>query len=290
VLLERIRAERKARFIEDAAETARAKAETKARDAGKPWTQADDQKALEQHRAKAEKKYKEPEPVDTTDLRELPEGWCWASIDEITNNHDGIRVPIKRADRAKRQGDYPYYGASGVVDAIDEYLFNGEHLLISEDGANLLARSTPIAFRASGKFWVNNHAHVVSLFGELQLEYLEHYLNGITLRPYVTGTAQPKLTQKSMNRIPIPLAPLAETVSLVQRISERFSAKDNLSSLVAGTTRKVGFVTSSILAKAFRGELAPQDPNDEPASVLLERIREERAAAAPAKKKRKSKK
>jgi type I restriction enzyme S subunit len=112
-------------------------------------------------------KYEEPTPPDTTDLPELPPTWCWVTVEQLTENFDGQRVPVKSEDRKHKQGVYPYYGASGVIDQVDGYLFDGTYLLIAEDGANLLSRSTPIAFQASGKFWVNNHAHVVRLFGQM---------------------------------------------------------------------------------------------------------------------------
>src|SRR5262249_49456107 len=123
-------------------------------------------------------KYVEPTPADTTGLPGLPQGWCWASVDQLTVNFDGQRVPVKAEDRAARQGEYPYYGASGVIDSVDDFLFDGSYLLIAEDGANLLSRSTPIAFQATGRFWVNNHAHVVQCLAGMPLVYLELFLNG----------------------------------------------------------------------------------------------------------------
>jgi len=83
----------------------------------------------------------------------LPEGWVATLLADVTQNFDGQRVPIKADDRAKRHGQYPYYGASGPIDTIDDFLFDGSFLLVGEDGANLLARSTPIAFLATGQFW-----------------------------------------------------------------------------------------------------------------------------------------
>ena len=103
---------------------------------------------------------------------ELPEGWISTKFEEITQNFDGKRIPLKSSDRKKRQGYYPYYGASGVIDYIDDYIFDGEFLLISEDGANLVARNTPIAFTAKGQFWVNNHAHIVKTHCNIPLKYL----------------------------------------------------------------------------------------------------------------------
>jgi type I restriction enzyme S subunit len=91
-----------------------------------------------------------------------PKGWPSKPFGELVKNQDGRRKPVKASDRAERKGQYPYYGASGVIDFVDEYIFDETALLIAEDGANLLARSTPVAFMAQGKYWVNNHAHVVT--------------------------------------------------------------------------------------------------------------------------------
>lgn len=224
-------------------------------------------------------KYVEPEPVDVEGLPELPEGWCWTSVEEITFNFDGKRIPVKSDDRKKMAGPYPYYGASGVIDSVDQYIFDGNYLLIAEDGANLLSRSTPIAFAASGKFWVNNHAHVVQTAGGIPLEYLAAYLESIDLTPFVRGMAQPKLNQQQLNSMALPLPPLTEMKHLVQLIS---SLSDRVSFLADQTKKlslRVTTFEASSLQKAFRGELVPQDPNDEPASVLLERIRAQKPAA-----------
>lgn len=136
--------------------------------------------------------------------------WQTLSFGELVKNLSKERVPLKMSDRAKQQGSIPYYGASGVIDHIDKYIFDGEYLLISEDGANLLARSSPIAFKASGRFWVNNHAHVVEYNGKAHLDYLSYYLNSIDISPYVSGSAQPKLNRRNLERIPIPLPSLEE--------------------------------------------------------------------------------
>ena len=116
---------------------------------------------------------------------------------------------------------YDYYGASGVIDKVDQYLFDKKLLLIGEDGANLLMRSTPIAFLAEGNYWVNNHAHVLDCNESLLcMEYIMYYINGISLAKYVTGTAQPKMNQEKMNSIPVPLPPLAEQKRIVAKLEE----------------------------------------------------------------------
>ena len=124
---------------------------------------------------------------------ELPPGWLWANFGEVTFNRDGDRVPVRKADRENQDKTYDYYGASGVIDKVADFLFDQPLLLIGEDGANLINRSTPIAFIAEGKYWVNNHAHVVDLVSRDLMDYVALYLNSISLEPYITGMAQPKM-------------------------------------------------------------------------------------------------
>jgi len=145
----------------------------------------------------------------------------WKTLDMISKNCDSMRKPITKGKR--KAGNYPYYGASGIVDYVEEYIFDGNYLLISEDGANLLARVTPIAFSITGKNWVNNHAHVLQFDDIYEQKYVEMYLNSIDLTPYITGAAQPKLNQKSLNTIQIPMPPegkLRETVTVLERFDK----------------------------------------------------------------------
>ncbi len=137
-----------------------------------------------------------------------PHGWMQLTLGEITENFDAIRVPVREADRSR--GPYPYYGASGVVDYVDGYLFDGEYLLIAEDGENLRTRQTPIVFIAKGKFWVNNHAHIVRGNEKATTRFLAYALARADIRGYLTGSTMPKLTQGNMNRIPLLIPPLAE--------------------------------------------------------------------------------
>ena len=134
--------------------------------------------------------------------------WCERPLGELTENLDSLRIPVKEADR--RTGPYPYYGASGIVDYVDSFLFDGEYLLIAEDGENLRTRNTPVAFLASGRFWVNNHAHIVRGNSEADTRFLMYALTGADISGYLTGSTMPKLTQGNMNRIPILTPPLSE--------------------------------------------------------------------------------
>jgi len=121
----------------------------------------------------------------------------------------------------RESGEYPYYGASGIVDYVSDYIFDGDYLLVSEDGANLLARSTPIAFSISGKNWVNNHAHVLKFDTYEMRKFVEIYLNSIDLSKYISGGAQPKLNQENLNKIPIPV-PCFDRVKQIVDILVRF--------------------------------------------------------------------
>ncbi len=189
----------------------------------------------------------------------LPAGWTEHEFGDVTENHDGKRIPIKETERAKRRGKYRYYGASGPIDWIDDYLFDGRFLLVGEDGANLLARSTPIAFIAEGRFWVNNHAHVVQAKPAVSLDYLALFLNQLDLQTIVTGSAQPKLTQRALNQIPVGLPQLAEQHEIVRRVEALFALGDHTEKCVAAATVRADRLTQSILAKAFRGDLVPTD-------------------------------
>ncbi|MEH2071955.1 MAG: restriction endonuclease subunit S [Nostoc sp.] len=160
----------------------------------------------------------------TVDSGQLPVGWEIKYLDKLCENLDSKRVPITKSSR--KSGNIPYYGASGIVDYVDDYIFDEDLLLVSEDGANLLARSYPIAFSITGKTWVNNHAHVLHFEEKITQSFIEYYLNSISLKPYVSGMAQPKLSQKSLNSIPIPFPPLSKQKRIVAILDEAFEGID----------------------------------------------------------------
>lgn len=163
----------------------------------------------------------------------LPSGWAFVRFVDVLINRDAERVPISSDEREKRKGEYPYYGASGIIDAIDDYIFEEDLLLIGEDGANLINRSTPIAFIASGKYWVNNHAHVLQSMSADLLRYMEIYINAIDLKPYVTGTAQPKMNQAKMNSIVVALPPASELSRIVAKVDDLVRLCDALRNCIA---------------------------------------------------------
>lgn len=138
--------------------------------------------------------------------------WRRFRLEEITENYDELRKPIKESDRSR--GPYPYYGASGVIDYVDGFLFDGDYLLVAEDGENLRTRKTPIAFLARGRFWVNNHAHVVRGGYNSDTRFLLYALNGSDISGYLTGAVMPKLTQSNLNKIELNIPPLNEQLAI----------------------------------------------------------------------------
>ena len=124
---------------------------------------------------------------------------------EIAINFDKKRIPLSAMEREKRKGEYRYYGAQGIIDYIDDYIFDGKYLLIAEDGENLKSNKQNIAQIVNGKFWVNNHAHIIQTNDKCNIDYLNYYLNSTDISGYITGSAQPKLSQANLNNIDLVL-------------------------------------------------------------------------------------
>ena len=187
------------------------------------------------------------------------EAWQRRKLSEVCVNLDSRRVPITKSKR--KPGQIPYYGASGVVDHVADYIFDEDLLLVSEDGANLLARTYPIAFSISGKSWVNNHAHVLRFAATESQRFIEYYLNSISLEPYVSGMAQPKLNQKALNSIKVPFPPVDQQRLSVDKLDEIAGGKNQLSEIYRQKLISLTELRQSLLQKAFSGELTavPQD-------------------------------
>ncbi len=180
--------------------------------------------------------------------------WPNRTLDQLATNLDNKRIPITKSDR--RAGEYPYYGASGIVDYVDGYIFDGDTLLVSEDGANLLARSTPIAFPASGKYWVNNHAHILKFDDKATQKFVELYLESIPLDQYITGAAQPKLNQKALNSIPIPIPDsTSDQRVFIGKLIAMQEQCDQLAAIHEQKLTALNDLKKSMLHKAFSGQL-----------------------------------
>ena len=203
----------------------------------------------------------------------LPDGWCLTDIGELLINRDGERKPVSSVIRSKQTSKiYDYYGAAGVIDKVDSYLFDERLLLIGEDGANLLSRNKNNAFFAEGRYWVNNHAHVLDATDKNLLDFIAIVINSMKLDDYITGSAQPKLSQDNLNKIPIVLPPLAEQQRIIAEIKKWFTLIDQIEQDKADLQTTIELTKSKILDLAIHGKLVPQDPNDEPAIELLKRI------------------
>lgn len=144
----------------------------------------------------------------------IPAEWEVKELIEVANNLDSKRVPIKSVDRAFMQAQYRYYGASGVIDYVNDYLFDGEYILLGEDGENVLSRNLPLAFIVEGKFWVNNHAHVLTPKANMDTRFLCEYLESMDYKNIASGSAQPKITKGALNAIKVPIPSISEQIKI----------------------------------------------------------------------------
>lgn len=182
------------------------------------------------------------------------EEWVETTLDKISTNLDSRRIPITKSSRSS--GEYPYYGAPGIANYVADYIFEGDNLLVSEDGANLLARSTPIAFSVSGRYWVNNHAHILHFDDMATQRYVEFYFESVKLDEYITGAAQPKLNQKSLTAIPIPIPEaIEEQAKIVSNIEGLQNETQRLTNIYERKLAALEDLKKSLLHQAFNGEL-----------------------------------
>jgi type I restriction enzyme S subunit len=181
-------------------------------------------------------------------------GWVETTVEKLSTNLDNRRIPITK--NVRKSGEYPYYGASGIVDYVADYIFEGDTLLVSEDGANLLARATPVAFSVTGKYWVNNHAHILKFENMATQRFVEFYLESIKLDKYITGAAQPKLNQKALNSIPIPIPTNIDAQAKIVNSIEALAAEtQRLESLYQQKLGALAALKKSLLHDAFAGRL-----------------------------------
>ena len=143
-----------------------------------------------------------PDTLVPSPLGDIPEGWEMCGLGEVVEIYDSKRIPLNSRQRAERQGPYPYYGAAGIMDVVDDYLFDGVYVLIGEDGSVVDDEGYPVVQYVWGQFWVNNHAHVLRAKHSVGLEQLYLFLKQTNIVPYVTGAVQPKLSQTNLFTIP----------------------------------------------------------------------------------------
>lgn len=197
----------------------------------------------------------------------MPSEWPLVPLGEVSLNFDTRRKPVKEAERVA--GPYPYYGASGIVDFVDGYLFDGEYLLIAEDGENLRTRNTPIAFRARGKFWVNNHAHIIQGNGKASTRYLEYAVLSADIGPYLTGAVMPKLTQGNLNKILVP----CPSIEIQNQVVDVLGALDDKIALLRATNATLEAIAQALFKSWFvdfdpvRAKRDGRDPEGVPPEV-----------------------
>lgn len=194
-------------------------------------------------------------PSGIPSIGEIPEHWDVGPIKRYFAVLDGARIPLSAEERGARPGEFPYYGASGVIDSIDEYIFDEDLILVSEDGANLLNRSSPIAFVARGKYWVNNHAHILRPL-DGQLIYWSERIEAINLTPVVTGSAQPKLTIEALMNLRVAVPPSNQERRLIEQFIRSEQAR--IDRLIAEAERVILILNerrSALISSAVTGKI-----------------------------------
>jgi len=192
--------------------------------------------------------------------------WKNCKLNEVCQILDGKRKPInsderkKRIDGKKREELYPYFGATGQVGLIDDFLLDGEFVLLGEDGAPFLESFKNKAYIVKGKVWVNNHAHVLKSY--TSNKFLCYYLNQINYRGFVTGTTRLKLNQSSMKEIPVPSPPLEVQIEIVSKIEQLFTEIDKGTESLKTSQKQLKVYRQSLLKWAFEGKLTNMDVKD----------------------------
>ena len=174
-----------------------------------------------------------PAGYKQTEVGVVPEDWDVCELQDAVNFLDGLRRPVKSGDRAKISGIYPYYGASGIVDYVNDYIFDDELILLGEDGENILSRNLPLAFKVSGKIWVNNHAHVMKPNEYFDITYLTEFLESLDYSLLNSGTAQPKLNKQACLRIKVAKPPRNEQTAIANALSDVDALICELEKLIA---------------------------------------------------------
>ncbi len=155
----------------------------------------------------------------------IPKHWNLVQLRHTVTNHDHLRQPITADQRERTNPQYDYYGASGVIDKIDHYNVDDKVLLIGEDGGNLVLRNLPLVYRAEGKFWVNNHAHILKPAGN-DYEFMAMVLEAADYTLFITGSAQPKLSQANLNAVQLPIPPIEEQRQIVADVLPKLQKID----------------------------------------------------------------
>ncbi|WP_431265776.1 restriction endonuclease subunit S [Roseateles chitinivorans] len=198
-----------------------------------------------------------PDSFEDSELGKVPRGWSYCSLKEVTRIFDSIRIPLSGADREKRRGQYPYYGAAALMDHVDDFLFDGVYLLTGEDGSVADANGFPITQYVWGKFWVNNHAHVMQGANGVSTEHLMLALKQTNIQPYITGAVQAKLSQSNMWRIQFLQSSSEVTAAFSSRIAPLFASfRHN-----ADRAQTLSSLRDTLLPRLISGQLRLPEPH-----------------------------
>ena len=174
------------------------------------------------------KRYPEYKESEVGWIGKIPSYWQTTTIKHLTKNLDGKRIPLSGEMRADQKRIYPYYGANGVIDYVEDYIFEGEYILIGEDGAPFFDKTREVSLLASGKFWVNNHCHILENIGASEARFIVHCLNSVDYFEYITGSTRDKLTQADLNRIKIPIPTYQEQTQIAAFLDRKTGQIDEL--------------------------------------------------------------
>ncbi|GFH63381.1 MAG: type I restriction-modification system subunit S [Candidatus Desulfovibrio kirbyi] len=189
-------------------------------------------------------------------IGKIPVHWNIKRLKYCFKNLDSFRKPVNASQRTQ-VGDmlYDYYGASGAIDKIDDYIFDETSLLIAEDGANLLLRNLPLIYIATGKYWVNNHAHILKPLIENCLYFMANQMEIIDYTNYITGSAQPKLSQSNINNVPLVAPPLSEQKSIADFLDAKCAAIDNAIGKKESLIDKLTAYKKSLIYESVTGKI-----------------------------------
>lgn len=188
----------------------------------------------------------------------LPEEWLIQKLGHHFYNLDSKRIPLNSEQRGDHEKIFPYYGASGIIDYVNDYIFDEDLILVGEDGANLVIQTTPIAFIAHGKYWVNNHAHIIKPKNGF-LDYWVHALNQIPYEIYVTGSAQPKLTSEALRNLKLPVPPINLQIQIAKEINTEHVRIDLIKKPLEESTIALREYRNSLITETVTGHLNIQD-------------------------------
>ena len=204
--------------------------------------------------------YKEADFKDEPLIGEIPKDWESIKLEEVVEIHDSKRIPLSEIERKNRKGQYPYCGANGIIDYIDDYIFDGEFVLLAEDGGSY-GRLENTAYIMNGKFWVNNHAHILrAIEGKTSNLFLKHALDFLDLNPYIVGSTRKKLNQEQMREIKIPFPPFEEQRAIVGVLGVVDSVIAKTGEVIAKTERLKKGLMQTLLTRGIGHKEYKQTP------------------------------